>query len=542
MATPHTFEDTLRVHDIAIFNWIGKLRVDYGTRNGKDNSNFPILRVLASPERAFAKIVDLLVRLCWIDGATADAMRNNADDFAVLPLPIATIRRGDPVPDAELRGTPKSMSREFFNLCTGQWENHPYPAAYRIPYQITFWSKKRYTEAYMREWLMSQFGQIGMTEVEILIDVVHDPPWGTQQQALRFDGTSDLSDLEGEGQRYIRYELSVNLRAWMYRVSDPDDGTGEVGGEYPVDKIGWDTTVDSTAQDIMCEGGEDAQNPAREEVQSENYHVYRVPSSLVSVFMPTTGDAAVDVACASPPGLPTKETDIRLTVEDQADTVEIGEWPICPDDDGVAIFGTSFWYQSKDGRVEMEILQRDVTTPEVPTFPSADSFILPQTKRWEQFHRFYVVRGTGGPANVENRVTLIKRIAGIPNQPAQTVDLHCINIRHILPQPKVAATTVVDAGTEFVYQWTGLAKRPYLVIIVLATTSGGSGIVVVEDDLTHPKQQYDRALDATVNAGAAFLIQPDRDALALHVPKTLTVEDVHVQEFKGSYTAHTVEF
>jgi len=336
--------------------------------------------------------------------------------------------------------------------------------------------------------------------------------------------------------------VSLNLRAWFYRVTDPDDGTGEVGGEYPVDKIGFDIGVDPAGQDPDCEDGEDSQGPAPEAGQSENYHVYRIPPSLVGEYMPTTGDGVVEPGCGFPPGKGLKTTDIRLMVEDQADTVEMGEWPICLDAEGVAIFGTSFWYQSKQGAVEMEILQRDITDPTAPTFPSADSFVLPQTQRWEQFHRFYVLRGENGPTPVEKRITLIKRFAGIPNQPVQTLDLHCISVRHILSQTKVAATTVTPGGGETLYEWTGLANKPFLVIIVLATTSGGSGIVVAEDDLSTPKFQVERALDATVNAGAAFLIQPDRDALALHVPDSISVESVYIQEFLGTYTAHTVEF
>ena len=534
MSAPHSFEDTIRIHDIGFFNWLGTLRVDYGTVGGEDRSDFPILRVFASPERAFAQVTDLLVRMCWIDGATAADMRDNADRFAVLPLPVVSIQRGDPLPDPELRGTPKVFRQRWLNLRTGQWERHPFPGHYRTPYTATFWMKKRYTEAYIREWIMAQLGLVGMAENEVLIDITHQDPWALMPQALRFDGWSDLSDLEGEGQRYIRVEVSFNLRTWFFRnVDQPEDD---------IQAIGFSTSVESTRQDRLNEGGVDSQSPAPEDIQSENLHVVNVPTIHIPTIMLTTGDAAVQAGIIAPEGQPIVREDLNMQVTVQADTVELGEWPLVTDADGVAIYGYNFEYLTKDGQVEMEVLQREsVAAPATPdVIVSADSFVLPQTSKWERFHRFTVLRGLNGPAAVADRTTLITRFAGIPNQPEQDLHLHRIGVRRITSQTKVAATTVTPGGGETLYEWTGLAKRPYLVIIVLATTSGGSGIVVAEDDLSTPKFQVDRALDATVNAGAAFLIQPDRDSLALHVPDSITVEDVYVHQFLGTYTGHTV--
>lgn len=536
MSAPHSFENTLRVHDVAFFNWLGGLRVDYGTVGGEDRSNFPILRVFASPERAFARLLDVLVRLCWIDGATAQAMRDNTERFAVLPLPIATIQRGDPVPDPELRGTPKDFRTRWLNLSTGQWERHPFPAHYRTPYTVTFWMPKRYTEAYIREWIMAQFGRKGVAENEALIDVVHDQPWGLMPQALRFDGSSDLSDLEGEEPRWVRFEFTFNLRTWFFRVVEPS--------EDDVQAIGFDTLVESTRPPETAVGGEDSQGPTPELVQSENLHVLRVPPFRIPQVMPTTGNATVQAGVLAPPGKRSERGDLNLQVAVQADTVEMGEWPLVTDAEGVAIYGYNFEYLSKVGRVEMEVLQREtVAAPATPdVIVSADSFVLPQTKRWERFHRFTVVRGANGPAAVADRTTLITRFAGIPNQPPQDFHLHHIGVRRLVSGTKVPATAQVAGAGETIYQWTGLARRPYLVIIILATTSGGSGIVTVEDDLATPTVQTQRELDATVNAGAAFLIQPDRDALALHVPNAITVEDVYIQTFGGWYAGHTVGF
>lgn len=534
MSAPHSFEDTLRKHDAAIFNWLGRLRVDYGTVGGEDRSDFPILRVFASPERAFARVVDTLVRLCWIDGGTAAEMRDSADDFAVLPLPIVSITRGDPELDPELRGTPKQYRKRHYNLKTREWENHPWPAHYRTPYTLNFWMQKRYTEAYIREWIMSEFGPVGVGENETLIPVIHDEPWGEDLQALRHDGTSDLSDLEGEEPRWIRFELTVNLRTWFYRrTNDPAD---------EAQRIGIDTAVEGNSDRTLPKHllGTDAQGPTPEARQSENLYVVPIPVTRLPIEMVATGAGTVQSAVLHPPRKRITRGDLQVDVEVQADTVTLGEWPIVEDAEGVAIYGMAFDYLSRDGRVELEVQQRD--TSKLDADPAhvvnSDSFILPQTRRWSKFHRFTVARG----APFATRESILFRLAGIPNQIPQGVHLHNIDVRHVLSQTKVAETTLVDAGTEFIYEWTSLASKPYLVIMLFAATTGGSGVITFEDDVSTPTRSVDRSLDSTVNAGAALLIQPDRDSLALHVPKTITVETVYLQAFLGTYNGHTVGY
>lgn len=532
MATPHSFENTLRVHDAAFFNWLGGLRVDYGTVGAEDRSNFPILRVFASPDRAFASVVDLLVRLCWIDGATAQAMRDNADNFAVLPLPVATIFRGDSTPDPELRGTPKVFRKRWYNLQTRQWEQHPWPGHYRTPYTVSFWMTRRYTEAFIREWVMAQLGQRGVAETEVLIPVVHAAPWETIRQALRFDDFADNSELEGEEPRWIRFDATFALRTWLFRVVEP--------AQEEVQRVGAATRVSRTGSAVLPgdELGDDALGPSPEDVWSENLYVVPIPNVFLATVMVKTGDATVEPGLLAPAGRRPLRDDLHITAEVQADAVTVGEWPIVPDADGVAVYSYAFQYLASDP-VELETLQRD---PTADVIVSADSFVLPRAPRWERFHLFTLVRGEGGPVAVEDRTSLILRVAGIPPSAVQDVHLHAIDVRHVVRQTPVAPATTVTGGGFVTRTWTGLAKRGYLVILVLTATSGGANVAVFTDDAAVPTQTIQRTLDASVNAGAAVLMQPSRDSLVLKVPTSMTVEAAYIQVFDGPFNGHTIGF
>lgn len=532
MAQPHSFEDTLRVHDAAFFNWLGGLRVDYGTVGTEDRSDFPILRVFAAPDRAFAAVVDLLVRMCWIDGATAADMRANADNFAVLPLPVATIYRGDALPDPELRGSPKEFRKRWFNLTTREWERHPWPGHYRTPYTVSFWMTRRYTEAFIREWIMGQLGAQGLQENEVLIPVVHNDPWGTIRQALRFDDFADNSELEGEEPRWVRIDVTFALRTWFFRVIRP--------GADEVQRIGADTRVEATSGRVLPgdEIGDDALGAAPEDVWSENLYLVPIPNVFVGSVMVKTGDATVEPGILAPAGRQPRRDDLHIQVEVQADAVTVGEWPIVPDADGVAVYSYSFAYLASDP-VELETLQRD---PIADAIVSADSFVLPRARRWEKFHLFTVVRGEGGPVAVEDRRTLILRVAGVPPAALQDVHLHALDVRHVVSQTKVAPTTTVTALGIVTRTWTGLAKRGYLVILVLTATSGGPNVATFTNDASVPTHTVQRSLDGSVHAGAAVLMQPDRDSLVLKVPTSVTVEAAYIQVFDGPFNGHTIGF
>jgi hypothetical protein len=122
------------------------------------------------------------------------------------------------------------------------------------------------------------------------------------------------------------------------------------------------------------------------------------------------------------------------------------------------------------------------------------------------------------------------------------VHLHALDIRHVVSQAKIAPTTTVSGGGFVTRTWTGLAKKGYLVILVLTAPSGGLHIATFANDAAVPTTTVQRSLDASVNAGAAVLMQPDRDSLVLKVPTGMTVEAAYIQVFDGPFNGHTVGF
>lgn len=217
MAAPYSFENTIRIHDEAILNWLAKCKVDYGTISGVDRNNTSILRVFAAPHRAFATTVDQLVQQGWVQ--ESDPAISNARatyDWPVLPLPILTIERDDPIISNELANPAAVFRGGGVDPVTGHVQDLPYPRHYLTQYRVTLWSEKRYTHAHFMEWLMSEIGHVGAWQREVLIPVQHGLPWGTLAHALRYQGSADLSDLEGFEARHIRSQISFTLRSWFF--------------------------------------------------------------------------------------------------------------------------------------------------------------------------------------------------------------------------------------------------------------------------------------------------------------------------------------
>lgn len=515
MSRPYTYEDTMRVHDVGFYTWLGTLKVDYGDLGGSAKPQFPILRVYASPQRAYATVVDLLVEQGFVEGTNAAEMRQNAKaDFAVLPLPLATIERDEPVSDPELPGTPvKEIRTLFWNESTKQFERHPFPAHYKTEYRVTFWFLKKYTDAFIREWIYGQLGNRGAAENEMFIPVQHAGPWGEVLHAMKMTGSSDLSDLEGEGARYFRKEFTFSLRTWVMKP--------ETEGGYPVEIAGNDA--------YHLEGDEGALLEAVNlSVQSFNLFRIRVPMNRLQELWPLEGDATIESSEEFPDdaigGIPVT---LKSNVAEQTDKVHILETPSDLDVGGLDLFSLACQYKAT-GRVELEFMQRDLGT-EDPT--SADSLILPATSQWANVHFFTLV----------SKAMYIARLAGIGNQDPQEVLLSQLDVRRIYSQTKVTEDDQIDLGMETKYRWFSLAREPYLCIIAVTTTTGGLNIVTVEDDVGSPAYTAQRVIDSSVQVGVVFLVQPKVDSLALRVPKTTASSAVYIQRFDGPYRGHSIQ-
>jgi len=515
MAQPSTFEDALRVHDVAFYKWLGGLTVDYGNLGGSAKVHFPILRVRAAPERAVAGVVDLLVSQGFISpDAGPDLHQSAQKDFGVLPLPLATFERDEPTDDPELPNTPKQIPTMEYDGATGLYTSHPAPAHYRTEYRVTFWMLKGYTEAYINEWIRGQLGKIGCGRQECLIDVEHDAPWGTMQQSLKLMGASDQSDLEGEGLRYLRKEYTFSLRTWIMRPATI--------GAPPVEHPGIDAGVKQGDDEAILD-------EANQGVESFNLFRVGITPRKIPTLWPKEGAAVVDSSEDFPADVGGSQVPFtfRMEMSQQADKVLLVERPTILDSQGFDLFGLSFQYKAT-AQVELEILQRNVATD---LLRPADSLVLPQTFLWKKVHRFTVVSDD----------SYLARIAGIAGEVSpQVVKVSNIDLRRIYTQEKVSHVDTEDLGDQIRYRWFSLARKPWLCIIVVSATIGGLNVVTVEDDAAAPTYTAAQAVDSSVHVGLAFLVQPKTSSLGLRVPKDTTVASVWAQRFDGAYNGNTV--
>lgn len=517
MARPDTYEDSIRVHNVAFYEWLGSLLVDYGDLGGSAKAHFPILRVYASPERAYASVVDLLVKLHFVEGADAEEMRQRAKaDFAILPLPLATIEADDPVIDPELPGTPVKRVRKIeYDATSGSYLAHPFPAHHKTEYRVTFWVHKRYTAAYIDEWIRAQLGKTGVAENEFFIDVPHRDPWGTLMHAVKMTGVADESSLEGDDPRYIRKTYTFLMRTWIMKP------TVEIG-----------PPAEATGVDVNDYGKGDTRPPLDTNplsIQSDNLFKINIPMTRFEELWPVEGDATVAESADFPPGIMGGiPFTFLINVAKLADKVHLIEVPTLLDADDVALYGISFQYRSEGGRAKLEIVQRDLVTDiEEP----ADYLILPESLyRWQKVHLFSIMDSGSYHA----------KVTGTPDPNPQTVRLSDLDVRRIFPQTKIAYTDTQDLGDEIKYRWFSLARRPYLCIIILTATNGGINSITVEDDAVAPTYQATRDADSSVQVGLVFLVQPRLDSLALRVPKTTVASAVYVQQYDGPYNGHTV--
>lgn len=221
MSQTSTYENMLRIHDKAIYSWLGDLNVDYGEIAGNTlpQSYIPILRVFASPMRAFAEMRDTLIRKGWIQRPTEQELLDDAEAYKLVPLPFISIYREAPENDPTRAMIPGQFTGLLYDASTGEKVDHPYPGTYLINYQVDFWCLKRYTEAHIYEWVKSKLGKVGAAPNEAMVPVEHDAPWGVKLQGMKMTGFVDNTELEGfaDSKRYVRFTATFQLNALLFR-------------------------------------------------------------------------------------------------------------------------------------------------------------------------------------------------------------------------------------------------------------------------------------------------------------------------------------
>lgn len=527
MADPHSFENTLRIHDKAFYDWLGGLRVDYGDPatlpTGSPNAssyptrnNFPILRTMATRQRAFATIVDLLVYHGWIDTGTATEIRQQADDFAVLPLPVATIERGDPVPDPIASSVPKRFARSRLNEETGKWEGHPWPATYFLPYTVTFWTIKRYSEAFLREWIHSKFGTLGAAESETYLQVGHDAPWGVQLQSLRIEATADQSDLEGDNPRYIRYEAIFQLRMLHMRPLAAEDIHDPISAvDTPITFL---QPGDGDTEDPLTRTADIACAPP---ISGNLFTRYYTMARDIAAKWPKSGAATVTRSPIAPPGGSIDHT-LQTTVRAVADRVGLAEKPVLIPDapNNRALLSFSMRYRATE-EATLLLSQKDGTTP--PAWSDLRRIVLPATTTWTDFQVFTLADEHIVSAVLEGRA--ISSTLQVTN-----IDMrHAFNGVALLPHGSSPGV----GGTQ--WTWAGLPQHQSYLLVVVPDTYSGSWLMRVQDDANSPNDVLERMIDLTAERGFVEIVTPKSSSVSITVPTGFPSATFYLQPYTGGF-------
>lgn len=507
----------MRRHDAAVVQWLGGVTVDYGTHPDLhelvsiSRDNLPILRVMAGPDRVRASVVDLLISRGWIAGdsptlqaANAQTLRSYAEkNFSVLPLPLISITRNDPIHSLPDSGVPKVFRRQAFDQTGQTWEQHQWPGAYETTYAITFWCSKRYTEIFFREWLYSQLGKIGQAEQEVLIPVVHDAPWGTINQRFTLEGSSDLSEFEGENARILRFEYTFRLRTWLFRrpLGTASYVHDMAVNEQPVG-VGYDS-VDAAST-----------NPTIAPVSLNMFSVY-MADNLIPTKWPKTGDATVQHSHLVPPGaVPGKvQRDVlRVTVAASADEVLLSNRAVPLDQAGRAVLSLALDYKAT-APARILIASRDPLVEPVVWITNR-AFDLTAQAQWAKAQLFTLVEQPIFSATVQ----------GVGS--AAIVHVANVSLVHVRTLGRVDPSSSTPGGGGTIHSFTGLGTGAYLAVVSFAT-GATSGSIDVDGEVY--------AVDASTSVGFVAIFTPAGGVATVTVPTALPTDAVYVQPYSGSW-------
>lgn len=546
----HSYEDTLRRHDTAFYNFFDALHVDYGNLGlgiednldspfaPIDRNDFPILRVFASPQRAVAEVMDLLVHTGWIAGADSEAQAANvqvlrgkaSEDFAVLPLPLITIVRGDPVPNAQDSGVPKVFRKQCFDEANGAYQTQPWPGAYEITYQVTVWNVKRYTGNFVREWVLGQLGKRGLNEMEVLIPVVHDDPWGTIQQALTVDAIADQSVLEGDADaRILRHQYTFTLKMWHFKRPEPAAGVdptlpGVSDGQIPA-------VQDFNLQEVIFQPdaplGTDidptdfGEDPALVQPNAVGLNMFSffIPQDYnIPTLWPKTGvTAEVRRGSKSPLGI-TPHPTLRIDVTALSDEVLISNRTIPLDADNLSILTMAFDYMGTDAT---EILTAHKAAGTGQTFANSQLQALPAQTLWTHGQFFALVN--------QPVFSVTARGTGV----AAKLDISQINLRHVRsPAAKTAPDSSVPGGGFTVHSFSGLSDRPHLAVVVF-NVGAVAGTIDVNGEIF--------SVDPSVQTvGFVGIFTPTSGTASITIPDAIPTTLVYVQPYGGPWDGTSV--
>ena len=520
MASPFTFDDTLRRHDKAVMKWLRTLLVSYKFKQPDgsqfDKTNHPIFSVFASPTRMGEEVYKQLMKENLVNSIP------EGKKFPVPVLPIAGVQRSVPQIDPEWT----SLAHTFvthFDETTGQYIKYQWPNHYRTEYTITFLSKTNRMMNYIIEWVASQFGVLGAAQTERFLNVDHPQPFGTANQSFKLVGGSDLSEFEGDDQVFKRVQYTFSLRTWVIR---PSIGTAEVV-EAP--DLGQVSAIDGNAVD-----GESAALTANLFAPP-----WRTIPSQYPTRWPTEGTASVrsGVQLTTPyVRQPNLANHFTLTIGDAdgVDMVRLVERPY--GNTSPALFSVEFDYAS-DQAVTLLGRQRDTSGTDLDetddVINPAYRYDLPATQRFPALlfhaHRFIYI--------TDQTIQVLLASTGT----ASTVILKDIKLQRVLTTTDTAPSGGATLGGITLWTWSGLdSAQPYLIHASITTTGGADATATVRDSSTVPVNSRSETINDTRQSGFVLLTQPRDGTLQLEVPATITLANVQARKYDGHYAGNEV--
>lgn len=521
MAAPHTFDNTLRRHDVAFMKWLQGLTVSYKIEQPDSaapitKTNHPIFTTFASPTRMGEEIYKQLARENIVPNVT------EGKKFPVPPLPIAGVERALPQRDPEYSTLAYTFATHF-DETTGRYVKYQWPTHYRTEYTVTFLAKTTRTMNYIIEWVESQFGVLGAAQGERYIDVEHPQPFGTANQSLKLVSGSDLSEFEGDEQVFKRVQYVFSLRTWLIR---PSIGEAEVVEAPDVGQI---SDIEGNVID------------AESIALSANLFAppYRLRKEEYPTRWPTEGNATIKsgVQLITPyirqPNLADHFTTV-IQDNDEVDLVRLLERPY--GNTSPALFSIELDYAS-DAAVNLVCRQRDVNATDLDesddTINPAYFLNLPATSRFPQLlfhlHRFVYI--------TDQTFQLCLASDGAV---ANTV-LSGIKVQRIMGQIDTAPTSSGTGGGVNYWEWSGLnSTQPYLIHASLTTTAGADESASLADSSTSPVNTRIETINDTRQSGLVLLSQPLDGTLRLEVPDTVTLANVQARKYDGHYAGNEV--
>jgi hypothetical protein len=493
VALPYSLDDAIRAHDAAIADWLGTYLVDYGTINGQDRDDFPILRVMASPHRAFAATADMLVAQGWItDDDPKVAAARATYEWPVLPLPVISFERDNPTISNELANSAGIIRKGTFDPATGEWQAYQYPTHYVTVYRATLWSEKKYTQADFTEWVLSQLGTRGAGPLEMYLSVNHGPVVGSVAQALRYTGAADMSDLEGNDARHMRTQFQFVLRSWLWRappalgMSAPPVHT--IVREAEATNGAWQETQGSAATcNLFTTDG----------WTSKNIDVWP-HAGTGSASEPTVQGLTAD--------LPAEHDMVELVQVDAVnDALGRAYWSVALSYSSDAPFTVRFSSFDVD---LLEYVVQDIACP----------------AGTNTFHRFFVSTGRRSAVSLVNTTGV-----------GSTVKVYDVDIRQVAVGDRALPTRTGD-----VFTWSSVERRQFLAVAMLDDTNVASGTAALSDDASTPDNTRTESVAGGATMAVAMLTMPKTDSFSLSLPAGILTASVYAVAFDGPFNGSTV--